>query len=94
MPPDKALAYSFPGSVSPVASSISRVSTACLRHAVETRLDLKGMLRCEEGVDVQLLWNDTDRGPRHARILVLIEAPDADRSGILDYRPGEHVDEC
>src|SRR5690348_12004741 len=47
----------------------------------------------EEGVDVELLRHDADRGARLARTLAAIDAPDRRLAAALVAEAGEDVDE-
>ena len=55
------------------------------RHAIEPGLEGQHLARREEGVEIELLGHDADRGARLARIAVDVDVPDADRArGLVD----------
>ncbi len=63
------------------------------RHAVEPGLGVEQLARGEEGVEVQLLRHDADRGADAARVAVELDVPDPDAAGGLVDQPGHDVDQ-
>ena len=56
-------------------------------------MHFQSLARGEIGVDVQLLRNNADIGPRLARVFVDIGSPDPYRAGGFDHRSRHDVDE-